>query len=203
MPSPRFLPVVLLAVAVGLPTSTIRAQRPSFPPTSSGSGVTSLVTIVGPDSAVTFDVPRGLLGRMRVGTGVYPAQTVIEWPVAGFGATIRLTLLFTMWDDQLPGGLESAAAFDRYFHRGLQTTLRTKTRAGRLVASGFNGDGRIFYRQGAYTELVSMQGRESGPPSWLWSRSWILEFIYPEERRAEFDRLIPIVTRSLDVSWGW
>lgn len=201
MPSPSFLPVVLLTIAVWLPTSAVSAQRPSFPPTSSGPLVASLVTIVGPGSSFTFDAPRGLLGRMRVSEGVSPVQSVVEWPVAGYGASVRMTLLSTNWDDD--GGLYSEGDFDRYFYQGLRPTLRTKTRAGRLVASGFKDDGRIYYRQGGYTAMASMEGRESGPPTWLWSRSWILEFIYPEERREEFDRLIPLMTRSLDVSFIW
>jgi hypothetical protein len=140
---------------------------------------------------------------MRVAGGVYPVQSVIEWPVAGYGASIRVTLLSTHSDDDEVGGLYSDEDFDRYFYRGLRPILRTKTRAGRLVASGFKDDGRIYYRQGGYFAQVSMQGRQSGPPAWLFSRSWILEFIYPEERREEFDRIIPLVTRSLEVTFAW
>lgn len=65
-----------------------------------------------------------------------------------------------------------------------------------FVLSGYDEENKIVYVKGFYQELVSMQGRDFGEPSWLWSKSGILEIQYTERYKKEFDRLIPIITKS-------
>lgn len=65
-----------------------------------------------------------------------------------------------------------------------------------FVLSGFDKKNNMVYLKGFYDELVSMEGREEGEPSWLWSKSAILEIQYSEKFRKEFDKLIPIIMNS-------
>ena len=41
-----------------------------------------------------------------------------------------------------------------------------------------------------------MQGRDEGEPSWLWSKSGVLEIQYTEKNKEEFDKLIPLIIKS-------
>ena len=41
-----------------------------------------------------------------------------------------------------------------------------------------------------------MQGRDEGEPSWLWSKSGVLEIQYNPKYKKEFDELIPFIMKS-------
>jgi hypothetical protein len=62
--------------------------------------------------------------------------------------------------------------------------------------SGYDQQNYLFYLKGYYDEMISMQGREEGEPSWLWSKSGVIYITYPEKFREEFDRLVPSITKS-------
>jgi len=65
-----------------------------------------------------------------------------------------------------------------------------------FVLSGNDSESNIIYLKGFYEELESMQGRDEGEPSWLWSKSGVLEIQYTEKNKEEFDKLIPLIIKS-------
>lgn len=59
-----------------------------------------------------------------------------------------------------------------------------------------------MYYKGFYEELYSSQGRDTGEPSWVWSRSGVIEIRYPEKYKKELDPIVSNINKSFkfDVS---
>lgn len=72
-----------------------------------------------------------------------------------------------------------------------------------FVLSGINKENSIVYLKGFYDELSSMQGRDMGEPSWLWSKSGVLEIQYTYENKEEFDHIIPIIMKSFKCDFSY
>jgi hypothetical protein len=71
-----------------------------------------------------------------------------------------------------------------------------------FVLSGKNPKNNIIYMKGFYEELSSMQGREQGEPSWLWSKTGVLEIQYSEKSKEQFDELIPLIMKSFQCDFS-
>ena len=41
-----------------------------------------------------------------------------------------------------------------------------------------------------------MQGRDSGKPSWVWSRSGVIEIRYPDMYKKELDPIVSSINKS-------
>lgn len=65
-----------------------------------------------------------------------------------------------------------------------------------FALSGFNKKRDIVYYKGFYEEFYSMQGRDSGKPSWVWSRSGVIEIRYPEMYKKELDPIVSSINKS-------
>lgn len=65
-----------------------------------------------------------------------------------------------------------------------------------FALSGFNKKREIEYYKGFYEEFLSMQGRDSGKPSWVWSRSGVIEIRYPDMYKKELDPIVSSINKS-------
>lgn len=65
-----------------------------------------------------------------------------------------------------------------------------------FALSGFNKKKEIEYYKGFYEEFISMQGRDSGKPSWVWSRSGVIEIRYPDMYKKELDPIVSSINKS-------
>ena len=55
---------------------------------------------------------------------------------------------------------------------------------------------RSVYLKGFYESLISMQGRDEGEPTWVWSKGGVLKMEYSKKYQREFDKLIPFIIKS-------
>jgi hypothetical protein len=84
------------------------------------------------------------------------------------------------------------------FMEGIQVTYKT-AKSDFFVVSGFDQQNRIVYIKGDYSELHSMQGREEGEPALMWSKAGVIRFTYPQDKKTDFNRVVEIITNSLQV----
>jgi hypothetical protein len=69
-----------------------------------------------------------------------------------------------------------------------------------FVVSGLDAQDRIVYVKGDYEEMRSMQGRDEGEPAHIWSKAGVIRFSYPQEKKADFNRVVEIISNSLRVN---
>jgi hypothetical protein len=84
------------------------------------------------------------------------------------------------------------------FMQGIKVTYKT-SKSDFFVVSGLDQQNRIVYVKGDYSELRSMQGREEGEPDHMWSKAGVIRFSYPQEKKTYFNRVVEIITNSLQV----
>jgi hypothetical protein len=130
-----------------------------------------------------FKAPKGLF--KRVGKDTYYCSL--------YKAYIKFHLNITYRMDET--GFYKKSDLIKYYKNGVQTTLLTD-KADWFVLSGYTKNRDIVYFKGFYEELRSMQGREKGTPDWMWSRSGVIEILYPEKFRKEIDPIVSIVNKS-------
>ena len=85
------------------------------------------------------------------------------------------------------------------FMQGIQVTYKT-AKSDFFVVSGLDLQDRIVYIKGDYTELQSMQGRDEGEPTRVWSKAGVIQFSYPQDKKTDFNRVVEIITNSLQVN---
>lgn len=69
-----------------------------------------------------------------------------------------------------------------------------------FVVSGLDAQDRIVYVKGEYEEMRSMQGRDEGEPAHIWSKAGVIRFSYPQEKKADLNRVVEIISNSLRVN---
>lgn len=108
-------------------------------------------------------------------------------------ARISIENHFTQWFDET-GIFSKEDLINRY-----RAQIRLTYSAGKddwFVLSGYQSNGDIVYIRGLYSQMASMEGRDTGEPTWLWSKSAIIKISYPEANKAELDTLVPLISRS-------
>ena len=85
------------------------------------------------------------------------------------------------------------------FMQGIKVTYKT-SKSDFFVVSGLDQQNRIVYVKGDYSELHSMQGREEGEPAHMWSKAGVIRFSYPQVKKTDFNRVVEIITNSLQVN---
>jgi hypothetical protein len=137
----------------------------------------------GQDGLYKFKAPKGLFKR----------SSGDEFTSELLQANIRFTLIRTdRFDEQ---GIFSKKDLISKYKRKIKTSYFFDKNDW-FVLSGNDSESNIIYLKGFYEELESMQGRDEGEPSWLWSKSGVLEIQYTEKNKEEFDKLIPLIIKS-------
>lgn len=83
--------------------------------------------------------------------------------------------------------------------RDINVTYKS-VKKDRYVFSGFDSIGRIVYEKCVYEEFFSMQGRDEGIPSHVWSRVALIRCTYPPEKKSYYDPLVELIVNSLNVN---
>ena len=110
--------------------------------------------------------------------------------------------VFTNYTDRFDqSGFFSFEDLIKKYEQGRTITYSAKKNDW-FVLSGYDQQNNLFYLKGYYLDMVSMQGREEGEPSWLWSKSGVIYLTYPQKSKEEFDRLIPIITKSFSCDFA-
>jgi hypothetical protein len=137
----------------------------------------------GSNGLYEFKAPRGLF--KLAGDDIYISNQL--------DASITVFTNYTGRFDQT--GFFKLEDLIQKFEQGRTITYST-AKNNWFVLSGYDQQNNLFYLKGYYDEMISMQGREEGEPSWLWSKSGVIYITYPEKFREEFDRLVPSITKS-------
>ena len=143
----------------------------------------NLEEFVSEDGLYKFKAPEGLFKR----------SSEDEFTSEILQAKIRFTKFQTYQFDEK--GIFSKNDLIRKFKKKIKTSYFLDKNDW-FILSGTDKKSNIIYLKGYYEELVSMQGRDEGAPSWVWSKSGILEINYTEKNKKEFDNLIPIIFNS-------
>lgn len=138
---------------------------------------------IGQDGLYKFKAPKGLFKRT---SGNEFTSELLQ-------VNIRFTLIQTDWFDEQ--GIFSKKDLISKYKRKIKTSYFFDKNDW-FVLSGNDAESNIIYLKGFYGEFRSMQGRDEGEPSWLWSKSGILEILYTEKNKEEFDKLIPLIIKS-------
>ena len=137
----------------------------------------------GKDKIYEFKVVQGLF--KRIGPDLYYCNLYDAFIIFHLNITFR-------FDES---GFFHKSDLVKHYKKGILTTLLTE-KENWFALSGFNKKKDIVYYKGYYEELLSMQGRDSGEPSWLWSRSGVIEIRYPEKFKKELDPIVNSVNKS-------
>ena len=143
---------------------------------------------VGPYSLYKFNAPKGLFKKAEKD----------EFKCELFDAKIKFKFIKKYRFDE--NGIFNKQDLINKYKSEIKTTYLLDKKDW-FVLSGNDSKNNIIYLKGFYEELISMQGREHGEPSWLWSKAGILEIQYPKKYKKEFDDLIPIIIKSY--KWDW
>ncbi len=136
--------------------------------------------------------------KFKVPNGLFKRSSTNEFTSELLEAKINYKFIQTdRFDEQ---GIFSKKDLIRNYKSKIKTTYFLDKNDW-FVLSGTDSENRIIYVKGFYEELVSMQGQDEGEPSWLWSKSGILEIRYTEKHKKEFDKLIPIIIKSFKCDW--
>ncbi len=138
---------------------------------------------IGQDGLYKFKAPKGLFKRT---SGDKFTSELLQ-------VNIRFTLIQTDWFDEQ--GIFSKKDLISKYKRKIKTSYFFDKNDW-FVLSGNDAESNIIYLKGFYGEFRSMQGRDEGEPSWLWSKSGILEIQYTEKNKEELDKLIPLIIKS-------
>jgi hypothetical protein len=138
---------------------------------------------IGSNGLYKFEVPKGLFDKISEN----------EFRSDFLQANIRFTSYQTYRFDDT--GIFSKNDLIKIYKNRFNTTYFVDKNDW-FVLSGTDNYNNIIYIKGIYEELVSMQGRDEGEPSWIWSKSGVLEIEYTEDNKAEFDKLIPFIMKS-------
>jgi hypothetical protein len=143
---------------------------------------------IGKDGLYKFNAPKGLFKRTSEN----------EFTSKILQAKINFTFIETYSGDEQ--GIFSKKDLINKFKSKIKTSYFLDKNDW-FVLSGNDAENNIIYLKGFYEELISMQGRDEGEPSWLWSKSGILEIQYTEKHKQEFDKLIPLIIKSFKCNW--
>lgn len=147
----------------------------------------------GRDNIYKFKAPKGLF--TRVDNDVFMSQLL--------KATIKFTAFrFDQFDQFDQQGKYSKSSFINKYKNTINTSYELDKNDW-FILSGLNTNNEIVYMKGFYEELESMQGRNYGEPTWLWSKVGVIEIYYPEDSKEEFDKLIPLIIKSFKCDFSF
>jgi hypothetical protein len=143
----------------------------------------SIETFSGKYNEYEFKVAKGLFKRIK--SDLYYCSL--------YNAFIEFHHNVTYYFDE--SGFFRKSDLVKQYKNGILPTLLID-KENWFVLSGFNKKREIVYYKGFYNEFYSMQGRETGKLSWLWSRSGIIEIRYDEKYKKELDPIISLINKS-------
>ena len=86
-----------------------------------------------------------------------------------------------------------------YFSSGLRN-LEIEGDNDEFIIKAINNKNEFIFIKGIYSELASMQGREEGEPTWLWSNTLVLKVIVTERDINEYNYMSNILNHSFNVN---
>ena len=141
------------------------------------------------DSLFSFKVPKGLF--KQVSNNIFECESL--------NARIEFISNSTYWSDEnvLNGTAKLYEKLDviKKYKKNI-SNLYLVDKANWFVISGQNSNNKIIYTKGFFQKLKSMQGRDQGEMTWLWSKYGLLKIEYNKAFKKEFDLIIPIINKS-------
>jgi hypothetical protein len=141
------------------------------------------------DSLFSFKVPKGLF--KQVSNNIFECESL--------NARIEFISNSTFWSDEnvLNGTAKLYEKLDviKTYKKNI-SNLYLVDKANWFVISGQNSNNKIIYTKGFFQKLKSMQGRDQGEMTWLWSKYGLLKIEYNKAFKKEFDLIIPIINKS-------
>jgi hypothetical protein len=137
----------------------------------------------GVDSLYQFKSPKGLFRKKK--DNLYESERL--------DATIEFISHYTDRFDQ--DGFFKKQDLINSFKRGVRPDYFVDKDNWFVLSYDFT-DTYTVYLKGFYDEMISMQGRDEGEPSWLWSKSGVLKIKYNKKHQAVFGKLIPFIIKS-------
>jgi hypothetical protein len=140
------------------------------------------------DSLFSFVAPRGFF--MATNNGLQARDQDFEMETQTF------TQFYPCDPDE---EILTIKSLQEKFMQGIKVTYKT-SKSGFFVVSGLDQQNKIVYIKGDYSELHSMQGRDEGEPAHMWSKAGVIRFSYPQVKKTDFNRVVKIITNSLQVN---
>lgn len=153
--------------------------------------------ISGKEGDYHFEIPVGMFRPQGNFSPLTDTRNVKVWASTEHQAVISLFTTSVHFGE----GKEIRTMQDLtdFCREGIQVTYKTGGENW-SVASGYDKEGKIVYRKGFFSELTSMQGREQGEPSWVWSKAIILEFRYPAASAPVMNKIVAAAVKSFRCS---
>jgi hypothetical protein len=158
---------------------------------------TKMEVISGKEGNYHFEIPAGMFRPQGNFRPLTDTRNIKVWTSTEHQAVISLFTTSVHFGE----GKEIRTMQDLtdFCREGIQVTYKAGG-ADWSVASGYDKEGKIVYRKGFFSELTSMQGRDQGEPSWVWSKAMILEFRYPAASAPVMNKIVAAAVKSFGCS---
>jgi len=140
------------------------------------------------DSLFSFEAPKGFF---------IPTKNGLQSRDPDFEMETQTFIQFYPCDPEEE--ILTVKSLQRKFTQGVKVSYKTM-KSDFFIVSGLDQQNRIVYIKGDYSELHSMQGREDGEPTHMWSKAGVIRFSYPQQKKADYNRVVEIITNSLQVN---
>ena len=103
---------------------------------------------------------------------------------------------FAHWSDEDDGNLlfyEEQDAIN-YYSRGIEDIEITENKG--FIIKGKNASNQLILIKGIYGDMVSMQGRDEGDPTWLWSNTLIVKITADQADKEEFNYISGLIINN-------